>query len=100
MNSMLVFLVSIFMLTGLTSQVLGRHPHPCSSAINVKNTLDMRYDETVRYAGITGKLIVKLYVSQKGSWTLVYISPDGASSCTMASGEAWHEVPWEPGRKS
>ena len=100
MNFMLVFVISIFMLTALTSQVLGRHPHPCNTALNMKNQLDMQFDETVRYAGVTGKLIAKVYVSQGGSWTLVYISPDGASSCVMASGEAWHDVPWEKGQKS
>ncbi len=94
----------VLMLLLLAITTLGaaeaRHPHPCSSAVNVKNSLDMRFDETVRYGGITGKLIVKMYVSDSGTWTLVYISPDGAESCIMAAGDKWHDVPWQPGKKS
>jgi len=101
MSSSSRLILSVFFLALFgAAPAQANHPHPCSSALNVKNTLDMRHDETVRYAGITGKLITKVYVSQKGSWTLVYISPDGASACIMADGEKWHEVPWEPGQKS
>lgn len=99
MMQCLMFMVLLFAIV-VSAPVAASHPHPCSSALNVKNTLDMRHDETVRYAGITGKLIAKMYVAQGGSWSLVYISPDGASACIMASGEKWHDVPWEPGKKS
>ncbi len=99
MMQLLMFMVLLFAIV-VSAPVAARHPHPCSSALNVKNMLDMKYDETVRYGGISGTLISKVYVAQDGSWTLVYISPDGAESCIMASGEKWHDVPWEPGQKS
>ncbi len=99
MIKLLMLMILLFAIAAI-APVKARHPHPCSSALNVKNTLDMRFDETVRYAGITGKLIVKLYVSDSGTWTLVYISPDGAESCIMASGEKWHGVPWKPGKRT
>ncbi len=97
MMQLLMFMVLLF---AIVVPAEARHPHPCNTAISVKNMLDSRYNETVRFAGITGRLIAKFYVSDNGSWTLVYISPDGVESCIMASGEAWHEVPWTPGQKS
>ena len=97
MMKLSMFMVLLF---AIIVPAAASHPHQCNSAVNVKNMLDMRYNETVRYGGITGKLIIKLYVSQEGSWTLVYISSDGNKSCIMANGEKWHEVPWEPGQKS
>ena len=101
MSSILKLVLTVFFLAlFVPAPAAARHPHPCNTAISVKNMLDNRYDETVRFAGITGRLVAKFYVSQAGSWTLVYISPDGAESCIMASGEAWHDVPWKPGQKS
>jgi len=78
----------------------ARHPHKCSTALNLKNMLDLQFDETVRYGGIAGELITKLYLSQKGSWTLVFMGQNGTVACIMAGGEKWHEVPWEPGKKT
>jgi hypothetical protein len=33
-----------------------------------------------------------LFVSEKGSWTVVVSQPNGPS-CILASGESWHHMP-------
>ena len=99
MTKCLMFMVLLFAIV-VPSPAPATHPHRCDSALNLKNSLDMQFDETVRYAGLTGKLIVKMYVADTGSWTLVYIAPDGLRACILAAGEKWHDVPWEKGKKS
>ncbi len=39
-----------------------------------------------------GKAMFELFVSEKGSWTVVVSEPNG-SSCILVSGESWQQLP-------
>ncbi|MGI9414387.1 MAG: hypothetical protein ACR2PM_12000 [Hyphomicrobiales bacterium] len=59
--------------------------------------LAKKYKEQVVGRGLAkgNKTMVELFVSKKGSWTLVATNTKGAS-CVVAAGENWFEVPVVP----
>lgn len=52
--------------------------------------LEKQFDEQVAGRGLAanGKLMLELFVSETGSWTVLVSEPDGRS-CVLGSGEAW-----------
>ncbi len=56
--------------------------------------LEEKFDERVVGRGLAnaGKAMFELFVSEKGSWTVVVSEPNGRS-CILASGESWHQMP-------
>lgn len=56
--------------------------------------LAKQYNEQVVGRGLaeTGKTMLELFVSTSGSWTVVVTNTQG-TSCVIATGESWHDVP-------
>ncbi len=54
--------------------------------------LEKKFDERVVGRGLAnaGKAMFELFVSEKGSWTVVVSEPNGRS-CILASGESWQQ---------
>ncbi len=56
--------------------------------------LEKQFDERVLGRGLAnaGKAMFELFVSEKGSWTVVVSEPNGRS-CILANGESWQQLP-------
>ncbi len=52
--------------------------------------LEKQFEEKVlgRGLAVNGKRMIELFVSEKGSWTVLISDPNG-SSCVLTSGENW-----------
>lgn len=47
------------------------------------------YGETLKHLGMaTGGVVLEVYASDSGSWSIIATSPDG-SACWVADGEMW-----------
>ncbi len=55
--------------------------------------LEKQFNEKVVGRGLAnaGKAMFELFVSEKGSWTVVVSEPNGRS-CILASGESWQRL--------
>ncbi len=55
--------------------------------------LEKQFGELVSGRGlaVNGKRMIELFVSEKGSWTVLISDPNGRS-CVMASGENWQGI--------
>ncbi len=55
--------------------------------------LEKQFEELVFGQGLAanGKRMIELFVSEKGSWTVLVSDPNGRS-CVMASGENWQGI--------
>ena len=55
--------------------------------------LEKQFDEQVAGQGLAanGKLMLELFVSETGSWTVLVSEPNG-HTCILASGKAWQGV--------
>ena len=65
----------------------------CNLHSKIATTLTQRFKEhrvAVGYVSVKG--IVEVYVSEQGTWTMVFTTPKGIS-CIMASGTAWEKLP-------
>ena len=65
----------------------------CASHDAAKEQLQKKFHEQVVGRGLTtrGNAMFELFVSEKGSWTLVVSQPNGRS-CIFASGENWQQL--------
>ena len=66
----------------------------CISHDGAVKQLAKKYKEKVVGRGLAkgNKSMMELFVSKKGTWTLVVTNTKGAS-CVVAAGENWFEVP-------
>ena len=81
----------------LCAALLAAHPanaqSRCAPRANIVMNLESRYAEHLAGVGVAGSaLIVELFVSVTGSWTLISTSTSGVS-CLVAAGEDWESVP-------
>ncbi len=71
----------------------------CNSHDTLLGAFAKRYGEAPTGRGLVGlgesKLMVELWTSPEGSWTMVVVTPTGMT-CVKASGEGWIEIPYEP----
>ena len=78
--------------------LLAAHPADaqsrCAPRSNIVVNLESRYAEHLAGVGVAGggTVIVELFVSATGSWTLISTSTSGVS-CLVAAGENWESVP-------
>ena len=62
--------------------------------------LNAKYQESQRALGlINDKAMMEVYISAKGTWTMV-VTNDQDMSCVLAAGEAWDEKPVKLGTSS
>lgn len=73
----------------------------CSAREKMVGHLEKKYGEKLRGAGLQSlDGLMELYVSDKGSWTLLLTRPDG-KSCPVAVGEHWmDQQPTPAGEKA
>ncbi len=66
----------------------------CATHADATKRLEKQFDERVVGRGLAsaGKRMLELFVSEKGSWTVVVSEPNGRS-CVLESGEIWQQLP-------
>jgi hypothetical protein len=65
----------------------------CGPRDKVVAELGERYQENRKSLGLAGgAAVIELYVSSKGSWTLVSTDTKG-KACVLAAGQAWQDAP-------
>ena len=66
----------------------------CASHEAATMQLEKQFNERVAGRGLAnrGKAMIELFVSEKGSWTVVISEPNGRS-CVLATGDSWQQVP-------
>ncbi len=65
----------------------------CGVRESLVERLEVRFKEIFVAYGLTGNgMVVEVYVSAHGSWTLVLTRPDGIA-CLMAAGQNWEYLP-------
>jgi hypothetical protein len=77
-------------LPGMT-QVQSREQ--CGPRDQVVQVLNAKYQESQRALGlINEKAMMEVYISSRGTWTMV-VTNEAGISCVLAAGEAWDELP-------
>jgi hypothetical protein len=62
---------------------------PCASHDDIASALGNKFSENRQSLGLAnGSQVFELYVSSRGSWTLVATDTKG-KSCIVAAGDAW-----------
>ena len=69
----------------------------CYDHAKLVELLRQKYNEKFIGRGTSTGVIVELFVSPNGSWTIIYTAPSG-QSCPVITGENWLRE--EQGRKS
>ncbi len=65
----------------------------CAPHNEVVKVLNAKYQESQRGIGlINEKALMEVFISAKGTWTMVVTNETGMS-CIMAAGEAWDDKP-------
>lgn len=65
----------------------------CGPRDRIITELGERFSENRKSLGLAGgAAVIELYVSIKGSWTLVSTDTKGVA-CLIAAGEAWQDAP-------
>ena len=66
---------------------------PCAEHSAILKTLSNKYEEHRKAVGIVGgKQLMEIFVSKKGTWTVVITNPAGLA-CVVAVGDSWEEAP-------
>jgi hypothetical protein len=62
---------------------------PCGTRDEIVKKLSEEYKETPQSVGLVNQdAVVEVFVSEKGSWTIIASGTDG-NSCILSSGEGW-----------
>lgn len=65
----------------------------CGQRASIIDGLSKKYKEMPNAFGISGeKMLVELFTSEQGSWTMLMTRPGGVS-CIMAVGQSWEQFP-------
>jgi len=64
----------------------------CSSYDKFSAFLSGKYKESPRAVGlVANKRVMQIYVSEKGTWSILMTSPQG-TSCLIAAGDNWEKL--------
>jgi hypothetical protein len=78
-------------LNGVAAQAQGQEQ--CGPHDQVVKVLNAKYQESQRATGlINEKAMMEVYISSRGTWTMV-VTNEAGISCVLAAGEAWDELP-------
>ncbi len=68
----------------------------CDDRAKIVPRLAEQYQEQPRGRGVDGRnVLIELFISPNGSWTLLVSQPNGIS-CLIAAGQGWLEIPYIP----
>jgi hypothetical protein len=85
--------IGTFSLTALPALAQAQGREQCGPRDQVVKVLNAKYQENQRALGlINEKAMMELYISPRGTWTMV-VTNDAGISCVLAAGEAWDELP-------
>lgn len=81
-------------LAGLIATVSPASTNVCGTRTDLVKSLDQAFQEKRAAFGLIaeGKQLAELFVSHRGSWTLIVSLPRG-KSCVIASGNDWESLP-------
>ena len=81
-----------FFAIGLASSAAWSAPRVCGERAKMTKFLAGKYQENPRAIGVvaTGKSVIEIYTSQKGSWTVLMTSAAGLT-CIMGAGHSWQD---------
>ncbi|MGH6761230.1 MAG: hypothetical protein ACRECW_06515 [Phyllobacterium sp.] len=69
----------------------------CGNRSAIVQQLETNYQEKqTAYGVIADEALMEIYVSRKGTWTIVITERNGRS-CIVAAGHGWEQVPVSPG---
>src|SRR5262245_12523684 len=91
-------LACALMIGTLTSNTLpanaqAQGQEQCGPRDQVVKVLNAKYQESQRALGlINEKAMMEVYISSRGTWTMV-VTNDAGISCVLAAGEDWDELP-------
>jgi hypothetical protein len=92
MNRHLISLAAIAAAT-LASASFAAAASQCAPHESISKQLTERFGEGRKQLGLAdATTVVELYVSKRGTWTLVATNTQGRS-CILGAGEAWQESP-------
>lgn len=81
-----VFLVTLILCFSFSPKAYAA---ACAPRDAIIKHLKSSYSEKLHSRGLVSEqLLMELYVSKKGSWTILFTSPKG-TSCIIASGNTW-----------
>lgn len=64
----------------------------CTNREKLINFLTSEYSETLQVMGLVDNSgVMEIYVSEKGTWTIVVTSPKG-TSCVIGAGDNWEAI--------
>jgi hypothetical protein len=94
-NSIARFALTVVFATALPA--LASAQAVCGPRDSIVSTLGDKYQESRQALGLVGqdgRGVMELFVSKKGSWTMLMTYAKG-SSCIVAAGQAWEHTPGE-----
>lgn len=66
---------------------------PCGLRDDIITMLASKYREVPRAMAIANKqLLLEVFTSKSGSWTILLTHPNGAA-CIVSAGDSWEEIP-------
>ena len=92
-NSSRIVISAALCLIFVTFTAVANARPPCAAHTSILKTLSDKYEENRKAVGIVGgKQLMEIFVSKKGTWTVVITNPAGLS-CVVAVGDSWEEAP-------
>ena len=87
--SLIAFLIAAF----VASNVEANAARACAPYDAIKKSLSGKYNESRKAYGLAGgKRIMEIFVSEKGTWTVIVTNLQGLS-CILAVGDNWEDMP-------
>lgn len=87
--SLALTMIAVGMASTYTAEAAGR---VCGERAKMTKFLMKRYKETPRAIGVasSGKSVMEIYTSSKGSWTVLMTTAKGVT-CIMGAGHSWED---------
>ena len=87
--SLALTMIAVGMASTYTAEASGR---VCGERAKMTKFLMKRYKETPRAMGVasSGKSVMEIYTSEKGSWTVLMTTAKGVT-CIMGAGHSWED---------
>ncbi len=88
--------LALALLTGAVALTATPALASCGPHKEIVKTLAKKYLEAPKAFGTVNQTnLVEVYVSAKGSWTILLIRVNG-SACIIAAGQDWEDMPIDP----
>jgi hypothetical protein len=93
MKSCLVSLIVLGAIGATMGPVSATAPATCGERSSIVEMLAKKYHEQPRAMAIANqRMLLEVYASQAGSWTILLTHPNGAT-CIVSAGDSWEEIP-------